>query len=81
MRIHAFYCMLGNSLSQSICKQAESVWPGIGLEMLTDEFNQMQPFHRTFKQSIPQHLAADALGLDQLAAATHGITLPSPQFV
>jgi len=44
IRIHAFYCMLGISLLQSIHKQAQGAWPGISMEKLIDELNQIQQF-------------------------------------
>ncbi len=88
IRIHAFYCMLGISLLQSIHKQAQSAWPGISMEKLIDELSQIQQFQLLYpaqgakgpgrvatvlsKRSIPQHLLADSLGLDQLAAAARG---------
>jgi len=88
IRIHAFYCMLGISLLQSIHKQAQNAWPGISMEKLIDELSQIQQFQLLYpaqgtkgpgrvttvlsKQSIPQHLLADSLGLDQLATATRG---------
>ena len=88
IRIHAFYCMLGISLLQSIHKQAESAWPGISMEKLIDELSQIQQFQLLYpaqgtkgpgrlatvlsKQSIPQLLLADSLGLDKLAASTGG---------
>ena len=88
IRIHAFYCMLGISLLQSVHKKADRAWPGISMEKLIDELSQMQQFHLLYpaqgkkgpgrvatvlsKQSIPQHLLADTLGLDQLSASTRG---------
>ena len=84
IRVHAFYCLLGISLLQSIHKQARSVWPGISMEMLLDELAQIQQYELLYpaqgakgpgrlakvisKHSIPQRLLADSLGLDQLAA-------------
>jgi transposase len=84
IRVHAFYCLLGISLLQSIHKQARSVWPGISMEMLTEELAQIQQYELLYpaqgakgpgrlatvlsKHSIPQRLLADSLGLDQLAA-------------
>jgi transposase len=86
IRIHAFYCMLGISLLQSIHQQAQIAWPGISMEKLIDELNQIQQYHLLYpaqgakgpgrvatvlsKQSIPQHLLADSLGLDQLLNPT-----------
>jgi transposase len=44
IRIHAFCCMLGISLLQSIHKQSRSVWPGLSMEQLIDELSQIQQF-------------------------------------
>lgn len=83
IRVHAFYCLLGISLLQSIHRQAQMAWPGISMEKLIDELGQIQQYQLLYsaqgskgpgrvatvlsKQSIPQHLLADSLGLDQLA--------------
>ena len=88
IRIHAFYCMLGISLLQSIHKKAEKAWPGISMEKLIEELSQIQQFQLLYpvqgakgpgrvatvlsKQSIPQHLLADALGLDKLVTPARG---------
>ena len=88
IRVHAFYCLLGISLLQSIHKRAQGAWPGISMETLIEELDQIQQYQLLYpaqgakgparlatvlsKQSIPQHLLADALGLDQLAAAGRG---------
>lgn len=82
IRVHAFYCLLRISLLQSIHKQAQAAWPGISMEKLIDELRQIQQYQLLYpaqgvkgparvatvlsKQSIPQHLLADSLGLDQL---------------
>jgi transposase len=44
IRIHAFYCMLGISLLQSIHQQSQAVWPGLSMEQLMDELSQIQQF-------------------------------------
>jgi transposase len=44
IRIHAFYCMPGVSLLQSIHKQSQAVWPGLSVEQLMEEFSQIQQF-------------------------------------
>ena len=44
IRIHAFYCMLGISLLQSIHKQAQSAWPGLSMEQLLEELRHIQQF-------------------------------------
>jgi len=51
IRIHAFYCVLGISLLQSIHKQAQSAWPGISIEKLTEELSQIQQFQLLY---LPQ---------------------------
>lgn len=88
IRVHAFYCLLGISLLQSIHRQAQMAWPGISMERLIDELGQIQQYQLLYpaqgskgpgrvatvlsKQSIPQHLLADSMGLDQLASGTRG---------
>jgi transposase len=42
IRVHAFYCLLGISLLQSIHRQAQTAWPGISMEKLIDELGQIQ---------------------------------------
>ena len=88
IRVHALYCLLGISLLQSIHKQAQAAWPGISMEKLIDELRQVQQYQLLYpaqgskgpgrvatvlsKQSLPQHLFADTLGLDQIASGTRG---------
>jgi transposase len=88
IRVHTFSCLLGISLLQSIHKQAQAAWPGISMEKLIDELRQIQQYQLLYpaqgskgpgrvatvlsKQSVPQHLLADALGLDQIASGTRG---------
>ena len=88
IRVHAFYCLLGISLLQSIHKKAQATWPGISMEKLIDELRQIQQYQLLYpaqgakgpprlatvlsKQSIPQHLLADSLGLDQLNSTARG---------
>jgi transposase len=88
IRVHAFHCLLGISLLQSIHKQAQAAWPGVSMEKLIDELRRTQQ-HQLLdpaqgskgpgrvatvlsKQSISQRLLADALGLDQIASGTRG---------
>ena len=82
IRIHAFYCMLGISLLQSIHKQTQSVWPGLSMEQMLDELRQIQQFVLLYppqgakgpqraatvlsKQTLPQQALVRTLGLDQL---------------
>jgi transposase len=44
IRIHAFYCMLGISLLQSLHKQARTVWPDLSVEQLLEELDQIKQF-------------------------------------
>ena len=82
IRIHAFYCMLGISLLQSIHKQSQAVWPGLSMEQLIEELSQIQQFVLLYpaqgdkgpprtatvlsKQTLPQQSLAESLGLDEL---------------
>lgn len=84
IRIHAFYCMLGVSLVQSLHRKSQTVWPGLSVEHLLTELDQIKQFvllypaqgekgpHRTAtvlsKQTLAQQSLADALGLDKLCA-------------
>jgi transposase len=88
IRIHAFYCMLGISLLQSIHQQSQAVWPGLSLEQLMDELSQIQQFVLLYpaqgdkgpprtatvlsKQTLPQQSLADSLGLDELRSTLRG---------
>ena len=88
IRIHAFYCMLGISLLQSIHKQSQAVWPGLSMEQLLDELSQIQQFVLLYpaqgekgpprtvtvlsKQTLPQQSLAESLGLDELRSTLRG---------
>jgi transposase len=88
IRIHAFYCMLGISLLQSIHKQSQSVWPGLSMEQLIEELSQIQQFVLLYpaqgdkgpprtatvlsKQTLPQQSLAESLGLDELRSTLRG---------
>jgi transposase len=88
IRIHAFYCMLGISLLQSIHQQSQAVWPGLSMEQLMDELSQIQQFVLLYpaqgdkgpprtatvlsKQTLPQQSLADSLGLDELRSTLRG---------
>lgn len=88
IRIHAFYCMLGVSLLQSLQRKSQAVWPGLSVEHLLAELDQIKQFvllypaqgekgpHRTAtvlsKQTLAQQSLADALGLDQLTSTARG---------
>lgn len=82
IRIHAFYCMLGISLLQYIRKQADSAWPGLTIEQLLEQLQQIQQYTLLYppqgdkgpnrvatvlsKQTLVQQRLAQELGLDQL---------------
>ena len=77
--------MLGISLLQYLHKQAESVWPGLSMEELTEQLRQIQQFQLLYppqgekgpprvatilsKQTLAQQSLAQALQLDQLTAS------------
>lgn len=82
IRIHAFYCLLGISLLQSIHKQAQQAWLGISVEQLLEELRQVQQFTLLYppqgdkgpnrvatvlsKQTFAQQELCKSLGLDHL---------------
>jgi transposase len=84
IRVHAFYCMLGISLLQYIRKQAESAWPGLTIEQLLEQLQQIQQYtllyppqgnkgpHRVAtvlsQQTLVQQRLAEELRLDQLCS-------------
>ena len=88
IRIHAFYCMLGISLLQSIHKQSQAVWPGLSMQQLIEELSQIQQFVLLYpalgdkgpprtatvlsKQTLPQQSLAESLGLDELRSTLRG---------
>lgn len=88
IRIHAFYCMLGVSLLQSLHRKSQAVWPGLSVEHLLTELDQIKQFvllypaqgdkgpHRTAtvlsKQTLAQQSLADSLGLDRLSSTSRG---------
>ena len=88
IRIHAFYCMLGISLLQSIHNQAQAAWDGISKEQLLEELRQIQQFVLLYppqgekgpnrvatvlsKRTLPQQALAKTLGLDQLHLTPRG---------
>jgi transposase len=87
IRVHAFYCMLGISLLQYIRKRAQSAWPGLSVEQLLDQLQQIEQYTLLYppqgdkgpnrlatvlsKQTLAQQRLAEELGLDQLCS-THG---------
>src|SRR5436853_1576299 len=88
IRVHAFYCMLGISMLKYIHRQAQPAWPGLAMEQLVEELQQIQQFvllyppqrqkgpHRIAtvlsKQTLTQQALAKTLGLDQLHITQRG---------
>jgi transposase len=88
IRIHAFYCMLGISLLQYIRKQAELAWPGLTIEQLLEQLQQIEQYTLLYppqgdkgpnrvatvlsKQTLAQQRLAEELGLDQLCSTPRG---------
>lgn len=88
IRVHAFYCMLGISLLQYIRKQAELAWPGLTIEQLLEQLQQIEQYTLLYppqgdkgpnrvatvlsKQTLAQQRLAEELGLDQLCSAPRG---------
>jgi len=88
IRVHAFYCMLGISLLQYIRKQAESAWPGLTMEQLLEQLQQIQQYTLLYppqgdkgpnrvatvlsKQTLAQQRLAEELGLDHLCSTPRG---------
>jgi hypothetical protein len=86
IRVHAFYCMLGVSLLQSVHRQSQAASPGLAIEQLLEQLGQIQQItllypplgdkgpHRVAtvlsKQTLAQQALADALGLDQLCSTS-----------
>lgn len=84
IRVHAFYCMLGISLLQYIRKQAQSAWPGLTIEQLLEQLQQIEQYTLLYppqgdkgpnrlatvlsKQTFAQQRLAEELGLDQLCS-------------
>jgi transposase len=84
IRVHAFYCMLGISLLQYIRKQAQAAWPGLSLEQLLEQLQQIEQYALLYppqgdkgpnrvatvlsKQTLIQQRLAEELGLDQLCS-------------
>ena len=82
IRIHAFYCMLGITLLQTIHRAAQAAWPGLSMDRLLEELQRIQqvvllypPLGETgpartatvlSTQTLPQQALVKTLGLDQL---------------
>jgi len=88
IRVHAFYCMLGISLSQQVRRQAEAAWPELSTEELLEPLRQMQKFTLLYppqgetgpnrvatvlsKQTLTQQRLAQVLGLEELGSTHSG---------
>ncbi len=82
IRVHAFYCLLGLSLLQTIYREAQTAWPGLSMERLLDELGRIQQVVLLYPpqgetgpprtatvlstQTLPQQALVKTLGLDQL---------------
>ena len=80
--------MLGISLLQYIRKQAESTWPGLTIEQLLEQLQQIEQYTLLYppqgdkgpnrvatvlsKQTLAQQRIAEELGLDQLCSTPRG---------
>lgn len=84
IHVHAFYCMLGISLLKYIQKEVQTAWPGISMEELQQQLEQIKQFvllypnlgdkgpQRTAtvlsKQTLIQQALSAALRLDQISS-------------
>ncbi len=82
IRIHAFYCLLGISLLQSLHRDAQAAWPGLSVDQLLEELRGIQQVVVLYppqgekgpcrtatvvtKQSLTQQLLTTTFGLDRL---------------
>jgi transposase len=82
IRVHAFYCLLGLSLLQTVYREAQAAWPGLSMERLLDELGRIQEVVLLYPpqgetgaprtatvlstQTLPQQALVKTLGLDQL---------------
>jgi transposase len=82
IRVHAFYCLLGLSLLQTVYREAQAAWPGLSMERLLDELGRIQEVVLLYPpqgetgpprtatvlstQTLPQHALVKTLGLDHL---------------
>jgi hypothetical protein len=80
--------MLGISLLRHVRQQAEVVWPGLSIEQLMEELQQIQQYLLLYptqgekgpnrvatvlsKQSLTQQALADALHLEHLCSTPRG---------
>jgi transposase len=84
IRIHAFYCMLGISLLQSVHQQAKAGWADLSVEQLLEELEQIKQFVLLYppqgekgpprtayvlsQQSLAQQALVKTLGLAAMAS-------------
>jgi transposase len=84
IRVHAFYCMLGISLLRYVHHQSQTAWPGLTIEQLLEQLQQIQQFTLLYpplgekgprrtatvlsKQTLAQQALSAALGLEQLGS-------------
>jgi transposase len=82
IRVHAFYCLLGVSLLQTVYRAAQAAWVGLSMERLLDELGRIQEVVLLYPpqgesgppraatvlstQTLPQQALVKTLGLDQL---------------
>jgi transposase len=82
IRVHAFYCLLGLSLLQTVHWEAHAAWAGLTMERLLDELGRIQEVVLVYPpqgekgppriasvlstQTLPQQALVKALGLDHL---------------
>lgn len=80
IRVHAFYCLLGLSLLQTVYREAQAAWPGLSMERLLDELGRIQEVVLLYPpqgetgpprtatvlstQTLPQQALVKTLGLD-----------------
>lgn len=82
IRIHAFYCMLGITLLQTIAREAQTAWAGLTIDRLLEELRRIHQVVLLYPpqgetgpartatvlstQTLPQQALVKTLGLDQL---------------
>ncbi len=82
IRVHAFYCLLGLSLLQTVYRDAQVAWAGLSMERLLEELGRIQEVVLLYPpqgdtgaprtatilstQTLPQQALVKTLGLDQL---------------
>jgi transposase len=82
IQVHAFYCMLAVSLLQYVHHQSQAGWPGISIEELINQLDQIKQFVLLYpslgdkgpervstvlsKQTLVQEALSKSLGIDQL---------------